>query len=214
MYARLAALLLCGCLAHAANVCNAVAEAPHLEKFFLQRGTRLGLWELDLPAARSFRLPGSMKLWSLNVPNTAPQDFKGKCDDPGSAAFSPNGKLILASCNSGLKLLDWRNQFQLPPPKLSSKAASVTISPAGKSFAAADANDIAMWRTPNSVFRLKGHIQPVTSLVFSPDGSRLASGGYDASVKLFELLRTPQVSLHRIARIPKGELIYVAKNNF
>jgi hypothetical protein len=54
---RLTLLLFCGSLARAANVCDTVADAPRLEKFFSQRGTRLGLWDPVLPASRSFRLP-------------------------------------------------------------------------------------------------------------------------------------------------------------
>ncbi len=59
MYSRLAVLLFCSALATAANVCNGVADAPHLEKFFPQQGTQLGLWDRVLPASRSFRLPVS-----------------------------------------------------------------------------------------------------------------------------------------------------------
>jgi hypothetical protein len=56
MYSRLAVLFFCGSFALAASVCEAVAEAPHLEKLFPQKGSHLGLWDPPLPASRSFRL--------------------------------------------------------------------------------------------------------------------------------------------------------------
>lgn len=56
MYYRLAALVFCSSLARAANVCDGVANAPHQEKLFPQKGTHLGLWDPPLPASRSFRL--------------------------------------------------------------------------------------------------------------------------------------------------------------
>lgn len=56
MYRRLAVLVFCSSLARASNVCDAVPNAPHLEKFFPQGGSNLGLWDAPLPASRSFRL--------------------------------------------------------------------------------------------------------------------------------------------------------------
>ena len=57
MCSRLAVLFWSCCLPCAADVCATVADAPHLEKFFPQRGAELGLWNPVLPASRSFRLP-------------------------------------------------------------------------------------------------------------------------------------------------------------
>jgi hypothetical protein len=57
MYCRLAIVLFCCSFAHAANVCKAVADAPHLEEFFPKSVTGLGLWNPVLPASHSFRLP-------------------------------------------------------------------------------------------------------------------------------------------------------------
>ena len=56
MFSRLAVLFFYASFALAANVCEAVAEAPHLEKFFPQKGSDLGLWDPPRPASRSFRL--------------------------------------------------------------------------------------------------------------------------------------------------------------
>ena len=52
----LVVLVFCGSLAPAANVCEVVADAHHLETPFPQRGSDLGLWDTSLPASRSFRV--------------------------------------------------------------------------------------------------------------------------------------------------------------
>ena len=50
-------------------------------------------------------------------------------------------------------------------------------------------NVIKIWdiKTDNLILKLNKHTSYVYSLAFSPDGSRLASGSYDNTIKIWKL---------------------------
>jgi hypothetical protein len=98
MYSRLAVLFFCGSLALAANVCEAVAEAPHLEKFFPQEASYLGLWDPPLPASRSFRL--QVKAGGPSFLITV-RSFIVKLTDNKSAR---TGEIEVARCRDGKRV--------------------------------------------------------------------------------------------------------------
>jgi WD40 repeat protein len=65
---------------------------------------------------------------------------------------------------------------------------SVDFSPDSRRLASGDADKtVRLWntRTGREVFVLRGHSGPVTSIAFSREGSRLATGGEDG-VRLWD----------------------------
>jgi WD40 repeat protein/tRNA A-37 threonylcarbamoyl transferase component Bud32 len=64
---------------------------------------------------------------------------------------------------------------------------SVAFSPDGKHLAAAILLDVLLWTSDGATLRgtLSGHRQPVASLAFSPASTLLASGSWDATIRVW-----------------------------
>jgi WD40 repeat protein len=76
------------------------------------------------------------------------------------------------------------------------EAAAIVFSPDSKTLAVAVDRAVQLWdvATSKRVARLTGHEGKVRCLAFSPDGTRLASGSYDQTVRLWDM---PQSRLMR-----------------
>ena len=104
-----------------------------------------------------------------------------------SIAFSPDGTLLASGSNNNtIKLWDVATRTDIATFRASS--ASVAFSPDGKSLAAAGAGQIKLWdiATKTDVVTLEGH-NDINSIVFSPDGTTLASGSEDGTALLWDM---------------------------
>ncbi len=149
----------------------------------------------------------AVKLWDAAT-GQEPLTLKGHNTETYGVAFSPDGSRIASASGDGaLKLWDvstGRETFTLKGHL--AKAYSVAFSPDGKWIVSAGVDGMLKTRDPatgretlslggtlklwdaatgRQTLILKGHTDAVTTVVFSPDGSRIASSSWDKTVKLW-----------------------------
>ncbi|HEV7401868.1 MAG TPA: c-type cytochrome domain-containing protein, partial [Chthoniobacteraceae bacterium] len=106
-----------------------------------------------------------------------------------SLAFSPDGLLLASGEFRQVKL--WQREPNLPQFTLGTEPTGVVaVSPDGKWIATAGADfRLYLWHadsgSPASVY--KGHTARITSLRFSPDSAKLASGSADKTARVWEV---------------------------
>ena len=114
----------------------------------------------------------------------------GPKDDPVLAvAFSPDGKMLgVSHRNGGIQL------WSLPERKVAQQlpcpggAQALAFAPDGKILAGAGTDKMALWDVvTGQQLHPFSKVNPVACLAFSPDGQTLASGMYDATIKLWDV---------------------------
>jgi WD40 repeat protein len=110
--------------------------------------------------------------------------------------FSPDGRTVAATNNGGVDLWNSATGEKLPALQVAKDAPPagflncLAFSPDGKTLAAGDVSGVVhFWEVATTKVRavLKGHQARVTSLDFSPDGSRLISGSDDTTALIWDL---------------------------
>jgi WD40 repeat protein len=111
-----------------------------------------------------------------------------------SLSFSPEGDLLASSApaGNGLRLLDvitGKPRYVMPGRKWAD-LFNVVFSPDGRMVAAeADEGVVDVWETSTGQRRrrFRGHRSYDTTLAFSPDGGRLATGNRDATILIWDV---------------------------
>jgi RNA polymerase sigma factor (sigma-70 family) len=106
-------------------------------------------------------------------------------------AFSPDGATVAAAGGGGRPLGLWDvatgkelRQFG----RGNQQPTAVAMSPDGSLVTEAD-TDVRVWKTKTGELaaELKGHTNGVRAAIFSPDGSKLATGAHDATIRVWDV---------------------------
>jgi WD40 repeat protein/serine/threonine protein kinase len=148
---------------------------------------------------------GEVKVWDAETGQEVfAVDAPAALQRPRTVAYSPDGKRLTqvsrsVSDNESSTMTVWNAQTgrELLTKKTHGQVATVAFSPDGKRLATGAVawsgtgalidRAIRVWdaETGQELYSLKGHAMEVTSVAFSPDGSRLASASRDGTVKVW-----------------------------
>jgi len=118
---------------------------------------------------------------------------------PMGFAFSPRGDLIVGGLNNEIRL--WCTEQlttlrTIPQPENNRRPYALAFSPCGKYLASGtwwqkgmEKMAIRIWdiATSENIHTFWGHNSDVQSLAFSPNGTMLASGGFDGTILVWDL---------------------------
>ena len=115
-------------------------------------------------------------------------------------AFSPCGEIIAGGMDDEIRLWcaeQWTTLRTIPQPKDNRRTYALAFSPCGKYLASGtwwqqgmEKMAIRLWdvETGKNIHTFWGHTTDVQSLAFSPDGTLLASGSFDGTILLWDII--------------------------
>jgi periodic tryptophan protein 2 len=143
---------------------------------------------------------GKIKVWDVNT-GFCIVTFTEHLGAVTACEFAKRGNVLYtASLDGSVRawdLIRYRNFRTFTAPSRL-QFTSLAIDPSGEVVCAGslDSFDIHIWsvQTGQLLDRLAGHEGPVMSLAFAPDGSTLASGSWDRTVRLWNIFARTQTS--------------------
>ena len=136
---------------------------------------------------------GTIRLWDIETGDVI-KILEGHADWVGHVAFSPTGLILASTGGDGtIRLWDIKTGELLKTITPASRASLIVYSPDGNMLASKYRNVIHLWdaRSGELLQTLIGHISFIYSIVFSPDGRTLTSGGSDGTMLLWEVTQYP-----------------------
>mgnify|MGYP001264933902 CR=1 FL=1 len=143
----------------------------------------------------------AIQLWDVQSGNLL-NTLEGYTEDVTSITFSPNGQQLAVGYQDGIiQLWDIENSVMLKTLEgHTSPVLSIAFSPDGRKLASGagsgwrpildEDTTIRVWDAESGelMLTLKGHTSSVYSVAFSSDGSMLASGSEDGTVRIWNMV--------------------------
>jgi WD40 repeat protein len=135
---------------------------------------------------------GTVWLWDA-ASGEGRASLRGHSKPVHAVAFSHDGRLLASGDWGGVVRL-WDVATRVARPALAAsedEVSAVAFAPDARTLAVATGPVVQLWEvdTGRRVANLSGHQGKVLCLAYSPDGTRLASGSYDRTVRLWEVAR-------------------------
>ncbi|NET62232.1 MAG: WD40 repeat domain-containing protein [Symploca sp. SIO2E6] len=147
---------------------------------------------------------GTIKLWNLKTGTllgTIPAHTGASNQAPGRSnrsvsvlAYTPDGNILVSgSYDRTIKVWNQQTTGQLAYPPLRGHTGpieAIAIHPNGEIIASASRDGVRLWnlQTGELLALLRGHGDWVKSLAFSHDGRLLATGGFDQSIRIWQVM--------------------------
>ncbi|MBP0018796.1 MAG: WD40 repeat domain-containing protein [Cyanobacteria bacterium SBLK] len=138
---------------------------------------------------------GTLKLWNLRTSELL-EEIKAHEETINTLTFTPDGGMLISgSRDRSIKL--WRSGTGelLKTLESTGNVNAIAVHPSGVLLASGSRSGIRLWdiETGEIINTFTGYSDWVEALAFSPDGSILASGGFDNQVRLWQPI-SPELS--------------------
>jgi WD40 repeat protein len=136
---------------------------------------------------------GSIKLWNLKTGqllNRIPEYTRAV----SAVAFTPDGQtLVSGSYDRTIKVRNLNTgKLEYTLTGHTGRIQAIAINPDGETLASASRDGVRLWnlKTGELLALLTGHEDWVQSITFSRDGRLLASGGFDRTIRIWQIPST------------------------
>lgn len=143
-------------------------------------------------------IDGTIKFWDIKRGITI--QTMDECRSVYSIDFNADGTELAFACDNAVKLFILNNNETRTLQELTSRVTSVDFSPDGRRLAASTDTLIILWNVmkASETARLQGHDRGITSISFNKDGTILASGGWDKTIKLWDVEKNINIKTFQV----------------